>query len=82
MTVVRELLAALRDCIDLKAELHLPLVPETRVAISEMEDAISPLKLAMLRHHPDQLELPLEGRTAVFAHQKPVCTDEFAGFFA
>jgi hypothetical protein len=61
MTVVRELLAAMRDCVDLKGELGLPLVPETRAAIDELEGMIVELKLALLRmHQPDQLELPLD----------------------
>jgi hypothetical protein len=60
LSVVRELVHAVHDAVSLKAELGLPLLPETRRAIDELEAMIVDLKLALLRHHPDQLELPLD----------------------
>jgi hypothetical protein len=70
MTVVRELVRAVRDCIDLKHEIGVPLLPETRAAIDELEDMIVALKLSLLRHHPDQLELPLDLPDAKEGEQK------------
>ena len=53
----------MRDCIDLKRELGLPVLPETREAILELESDILAIKLKVLRsHHPDQLLLDLNGR--------------------
>jgi hypothetical protein len=59
LSVVRQALEAMRDCIDLKREIGLPVRPETRQAILELEDEIGSLKLELLRApHPDQLMLP------------------------
>jgi hypothetical protein len=61
LSVVRHLVHAVHDAISLKGELGLPLLPETRAAIDDLEAMIVDLKLALLRmHHPDQLQLPLE----------------------
>ncbi len=52
---------ALHDAVSLKHELRLPLLDATREAISELEDQVTSLKLALLRqNHPDQLELPMD----------------------
>ena len=59
LNVVRQALKAMRDCIDLKRELGLPVLPETREAILELESEIGSLKLQLLRSpHPDQPTLP------------------------
>jgi len=60
LAVVKQALAAMHDAVDLKDELGLPLCPETRAAIDELEAMVVSLKLALLRHHPNQLELPLD----------------------
>ena len=60
LIVVRQLVHAMHDAVSLKQELGLPLLPETRRAIDELEAMIVDLKLSLLRHHPDQLELPLD----------------------
>ena len=50
---------ALRDALALKREIGLPVLPETRSAIEELENQIVALKLQLLRsHHPDQMVLP------------------------
>ena len=47
---------ALHDALALKRELGLPLLHETRQAITELEDEIGSLKLKLLRSpHPDQM---------------------------
>jgi hypothetical protein len=56
-TTVRELIRAMHDCIDLKREIGVPLLAETRAAIDDLEDMVGSLKLALLRHHPGQLVL-------------------------
>jgi hypothetical protein len=59
LAVVRQALAAMRDAVDLKAELGLPVLAETRDAILELESDILAIKLKVLRsHHPDQMTLP------------------------
>jgi hypothetical protein len=66
MVVAREAVKALQDAVDLKAELGLPVLPETRAAIAELEAQIHSLKQALLRSpHPDQLMLTgMEGLVA------------------
>ena len=54
LSVVRQLVHAVHDAIDVKGELGLPLLPETRAAIDDLEAMIVDLKLSLLRHHPDQ----------------------------
>ena len=45
---------ALHDALALKREIALPVLPETRAAVIELEDEIGSLKLKLLRHHPEQ----------------------------
>ena len=48
----------MRDCINLRREIGLPVLDETRAAVDEMEEMIVDLKLELLRHHPEQPPLP------------------------
>ena len=51
--------AALHDALALKREIALPVLPETRAAVIELEDEIGSLKLKLLRPlHPEQPPLP------------------------
>jgi hypothetical protein len=56
--VVREALRAVRDCLDLRLEVGLPVPQVTCDVILELEKEVSALKLRLLRHHPDQPPLP------------------------
>ena len=61
LSVVREAIRAMRDCIGLRREIGLPVLPETRQAILELEDEIWSLRRKLLRslsHDPEQLMLP------------------------
>jgi hypothetical protein len=60
LSVVRQALKAMRDCINLKREIGLPVLAETREAILELVSEIGSLKLQLLRspHQPEQLMLP------------------------
>jgi hypothetical protein len=50
---------ALHDTLALKKEIGLPVLSETRDAITELEERVTSLKLESLRApHPDQLTLP------------------------
>lgn len=62
-SAVTQALAAmttLHHAVSLKHELRLPLLPETRAAIAQLEDQIQSLRLESLRaqHNPDQMVLP------------------------
>jgi hypothetical protein len=73
LTVVRQLVEAVRDAVDLKAELGLPLRPETRRAVDELEEMIGSLKLQMLRRpDPNQMVLPgMDHLSSTVRHPEP-----------
>jgi hypothetical protein len=55
LAVVKQALAAMHDAINLKAEIGLPVLTETRQAVEQLESEIHDLRLALLRqNHPDQ----------------------------
>jgi hypothetical protein len=59
LSVVKQALTAMQDCLALKVEIGLPVLAETRAAIQELEDGIHSLRLALLRSpHADQMVLP------------------------
>ena len=58
ITVVREALRAVRDCLDLRLEVGLPVPQATRDAVFALADEVSDLKIRLLRHHPEQPPLP------------------------
>jgi hypothetical protein len=59
LAVVRQALTAMRNAVDLKAELGLPVLAETRDAILELESDILAIKLQVLRSQPPgQMTLP------------------------
>jgi hypothetical protein len=69
-TVARQALKAMRDVVDLKAELGLPLLPETREAILELEGMVSTLRLTILRSpHAEQPMLPGMGQDLLAAKE-------------
>jgi hypothetical protein len=59
LAVIKQALTAMADCISLRREVGLPELAATRQAVDQLEDMVTDLKLSLLRHHPDQLELPL-----------------------
>ncbi len=66
LTVAKDAVRALHNAVNLKHTLGLPVLPETRQAILELEDEIASLKLELLRSlHPEQMTLPgMEGLVA------------------
>jgi hypothetical protein len=50
----------------------------TREAVAELEEMVTSLKLDLLRHHPDQLQLPLDLPDALEGEQKASHQDDVA----